>query len=250
MICFASDIHLGAGSPQEQQRVEGLFAAWLDQVAARAEAVYLLGDVFDFWFEYPGIEPQQHRAILEKLAALVRRGVKVVFLTGNHDMWVEGYLTERCGIEVHTEPVEALEVCGRRLFLAHGDDMNIGFNPPLWLINRIFRSRTLRRLFRWAVPWKTAQRFGRWWSGRSRKAHAKHPADIRLTERLRDYARAHAAAHPGVDGYLFGHMHVACDRADETPRVVHLGDWSSQRPSYALLEEDGTLSLKFFEPQP
>lgn len=95
MIYFASDIHLGAGDPATARRTERRFTAWLDAVSRDAEAIYLLGDLFDFWFEYRRVVPQGFVRTLGKLAELTDRGVRVVFFTGNHDMWVGDYLAPR-----------------------------------------------------------------------------------------------------------------------------------------------------------
>ena len=92
MIYFASDIHLGAGDPATARCTERRFTAWLDAVSRDAEAIYLLGDLFDFWFEYRRVVPQGFGRTLGKLAELTDRGVRVVFFTGNHDMWVGDYL--------------------------------------------------------------------------------------------------------------------------------------------------------------
>ena len=104
MIYFASDIHLGAGDPATARCTERRFTAWLDAVSRDAEAIYLLGDLFDFWFEYRRVVPQGFVRTLGKLAELTDRGVRVVFFTGNHDMWVGDYLHRECGVEIHTEP--------------------------------------------------------------------------------------------------------------------------------------------------
>ena len=101
MIYFASDIHLGGGDAATARAVERRFAAWLDRAAADAEAVVLAGDVFDFWFEYRRVVPKGFVRILGRLAALADRGVRVIFFTGNHDMWVTDYLARECGAEIH-----------------------------------------------------------------------------------------------------------------------------------------------------
>ena len=105
MIYFASDIHLGAGGRDATRRIERRFDAWLDRVADDAEAIFLLGDLFDFWFEYREVAPRGFVRTLGRLAALTDRGVRVVLLTGNHDMWVRDYLSAECGLEV-TDEVE------------------------------------------------------------------------------------------------------------------------------------------------
>ena len=244
MYYFASDIHLGAGDERERRTTEARFIAWLDRAAADAEAIFLLGDLFDFWFEYRQVIPKGCVRALGKLAELSDRGIRIVFFTGNHDMWVGDYLSRECGAELHTAP-ETVTLAGKRLFLAHGDNMNIHRQPLLRLMNAVFRSRTLRWLFSWLVHPDIGVRFGRWWSGKSRKSHGKSPLDVSFTEPLRDYARAYAARNPEVDYFLFGHMHVACDRLQERPRILHLGSWERQ-PTYAVLDDRGDLKLKTF----
>ncbi len=246
MVYFASDVHLGAGSRKEQRLTEQRFLRWLDEVASDAEKIILLGDLFDFWFEYRHVVPKGCVRTLGKLAELSDRGIEVIFFTGNHDMWVSEYLAEECGMKICTSP-RVVELCGKRLFLAHGDNLNIRRQPLLRLMNAVFRSRLLRWLFSWTVHPDWAVRFGRWWSGKSRKAHGKTAIEARLTEPLRDYARQYAATHADqrIDYFLFGHMHIAVDRTDEMPRVLHIGSWESE-PSYAVLDDAGRLMLKTF----
>ena len=249
MIYFASDVHLGSGTPQEARTTERRFVAWLDMAARDAEAVFLLGDIFDFWFEYRRVVPQGFVRTLGKFAELTDRGIRVVFFTGNHDMWTRDFLTRECGVEVRTAP-QTVTLCGQRLFVAHGDNMNIHGQPALRLLNRIFRSRVLRFLFAWGLHPDLAVRFGRWWSGKSRKAHRTDgPADPSTTGPLIDFARSCAAGHPDrpIDHFVFGHMHVARDFRDGPLHTVHLGCWESA-PAYAVLSPDGELSLKTFEP--
>ncbi len=244
MIYFAADTHLGAGTPEEQRQTECQFTAWLDHIAPDAEAVVLLGDIFDFWFEYQRVVPQGFVRTLGRLAALADRGVRVILLCGNHDMWMGDYLTRECGVELYTAPT-ILTLAGKRLFLAHGDNMRIRRFSLLKLMNTIFRSPLARWLFRWLIHPDWAMRFGHWWSGKSRKSHSQIPLKESLTQPLWEYARDHAESHPEVDYYLFGHMHVAVDRTAEMPAVLHLGAWE-QDPTYATLDAEGRLTLRHF----
>ena len=102
MYYFASDIHLGAGSTAEAQAVERRFVAWLSEIEHDAEVVFLVGDVFDFWFEYGRVVPKGFVRVLGKLAQMSDKGIRIHFFTGNHDMWVTDYLTRECGMEIHT----------------------------------------------------------------------------------------------------------------------------------------------------
>ena len=117
MYYFASDIHLGAGDAATARAVERRFVAWLDDAARDAEAIFLVGDIFDFWFEYRRVVPKGFVRTLGKLAELTDRGVRVVFFTGNHDMWVGDYLTRECGVEIHTSP-QVMTLAGRKVFIA------------------------------------------------------------------------------------------------------------------------------------
>lgn len=241
MYYFASDIHLGGGDPARMQEIERRFAAWLDRAGRDADAICLLGDIFDFWFEYRQVVPKGFVRVLGKMAELTDRGVRILLITGNHDMWMYDYLTKECGVEVSTRPV-LLEAAGKRIFLAHGDNMNIGRQPLLKLMNTLFRSRTLRFLFSWLVHPDWAMRFGRWWSGRSYRSHHRTPPQIGQTEPLIEYARSR---HDELqaDCYLFGHMHVARDYREEGLHVVLLGSWEEEQPAVAVLDGNGEVKL-------
>lgn len=256
MYYFASDIHLGAGDPETARRTERRFVAWLDAAGRDAEAIFLLGDIFDFWFEYRRVVPKGFVRTLGKLAELTDRGVRVVFFTGNHDMWVGDYLTRECGLEIYTSP-QVLILSGKKIFIAHGDNMNIDGMPMLKLLNRIFRSRTLKWLFSWGVHPDWALRFGSWWSGKSRKGHNAEsvrgtmmtepytgPCGEPHTEPLIAYAREYAETHE-VDHFVFGHMHFPRDYRDGRLHVVNLGCWA-ENPSYAVLDGTGELTLKMY----
>lgn len=241
MYYFASDVHLGGGDAAESRRVERRFTAWLEAVSADAEAVFLLGDIFDFWFEYRRVVPKGCVRTLAKIAELSERGVRVVMLTGNHDMWVYDYLQRECGVEIYTHPV-VMDIAGRKIFLAHGDNMKIDGRPLLKLMNGTFRSKTARFLFSWLVHPDLAVGFGRWWSGRSRKAHGAAATDTRMLDPLTEYA-AELGREQGVECCIFGHFHLPEERMAGDTRVIFLGDWSGV-PTYATMTPDGDITLK------
>lgn len=245
MYYFASDVHLGAGDAEHSARIERRFNAWLDAVSRDADEVWLLGDIFDFWFEYGRVVPRGFVRTLGRLADMTDRGIRVVMLTGNHDMWMRGYLESECGVEVYTVPVYA-DMAGHKLFIAHGDNMQIDGEPMLKFLNALFRSGVVRTLFSWLVHPDIAMRFGRWWSGRSRKAHGGRP-DASVLEPLRAYA-AELGRTEGVDCCIFGHFHLADDRMAGDVRAVFLSDWTRE-PVYAEMTQTGELTLKIFEEQ-
>ena len=244
MIYFVSDIHLGAGTPSESRRTESAFCRWLDMVAADAQTIYLLGDIFDFWFEYRRVVPQGFTRVLGRLADLSARGVRIVLFTGNHDMWCYDYLTRECGIEIYRKP-SVVEIGGKKLHLAHGDNMNVGNQPMLRLMNTCFRSRILRKLFSWCVHPDLALKFGQWWSGKSRKSHLKEHITPSSLEFLIDYARDYKRQNSAPDYVVFGHMHYPYDHAEEHLRVLFLSNWDAE-VKYAAMDREGNISLKTF----
>ncbi|MBO7331968.1 MAG: UDP-2,3-diacylglucosamine diphosphatase [Alistipes sp.] len=244
MYYFASDVHLGAGDELTSRRTEQRFVAWLDMVAKDAEEIFLVGDIFDFWFEYNYVIPKGFVRALGKLAELTDKGVKITFITGNHDMWAKDYLERECGIKTFFTP-QTVELAGKRLFVAHGDNMNIKNQPVLRLMNATFRSRIARVLFSWLVHPDLALKFGKWWSGKSRKSHSMDHITDESLGFLIDYARDYKAENPAIDYIIFGHMHYPYDLSQEQLRVLFLGCWEGDA-TYAALDREGNIELKTF----
>ena len=145
-IYFISDAHLGSRAIEHRRTHERRLVNFLDKIKDKAEAVYMLGDMFDFWFEYAEVVPKGYTRFLGKVSELTDMGVEVHYFTGNHDMWQCDYLQRECGVELYKKPQE-FSVANLRLFVAHGDNMNINGQPLLKLLNWVFRSRVLRFLF-------------------------------------------------------------------------------------------------------
>lgn len=245
MIYFASDIHLGGGDEPGFRAREKQFVAWLDSVSEDAEAIILVGDIFDFWFEYRRVVPKGFVRTLGKLAELTDRGIRIVFFAGNHDMWLRDYLWKECGVEIRLRP-EVMTLGGQRIFVAHGDNMNIDGKPLLKFMNRVFRSSLLRWLFSWLVHPDWAMAFGHWWSNSSRRSHGEEEFTEAVTEPLIRYARDYEDENGPVDHFVFGHMHFPRDFREEGIHVVHLGGWE-KFPSYGELDGTGRLMLKMLK---
>ncbi|MFR9504197.1 MAG: UDP-2,3-diacylglucosamine diphosphatase [Rikenellaceae bacterium] len=242
MYYFASDVHLGAGSKEEQRATERLFVEWLDRVSADATAIFLCGDIFDFWYEYKRVVPKGFVRTLGKIAQITDRGVRVVFMSGNHDMWVLDYLREECGVELYTTP-HTFELGARRVHVAHGDNLNVKKNPSLRLMNTIFRSKVLRVLFTWLIHPNIALWFGNWWSGSSRKKHTHESVELRARSvgMLKEYVHR-CFEQSGDDIYIFGHLHHAEAFTEQRPQIIFMNDWSSD-PHYITLSDSGEVEL-------
>ena len=245
MHYFVSDVHLGSGDVAEQRRVERLFLDFLKRIEKDAETLYLVGDIFDFWFEYKEVVPKGFVRVLGRLAELSDKGIKIVMLTGNHDMWVGDYLTQECGITIYTKP-QIFKVAGKELLVAHGDNINIKWRPMLRLMNKMFRSTGLRKFVSRIIHPDRFVRFGKWWSGKSRKSHSMEQITPSSLGFLIDYARDYKQANPETDYILFGHMHYAHDHNSDGLRVLFLSDWEQQCPTYAVLDCEGNFTLKTF----
>lgn len=241
MHYFVSDIHLGSGNHEEQRRVERAFLDFLRDIGSDAETLFLVGDIFDFWFEYGEVVPKGFTRVLGRLAELSDRGVRVIMLTGNHDMWVGDYLACECGISLFTKP-QTFTLAGKEVFVAHGDNMNIKGQPVLQLMNSVFRSRSLRKVASWLIHPDLFIRFGKWWSGKSRKSHGG-VQNAQVLNPLIDYAIEYGKSHK-IDYYVFGHLHLTADIAG-AQRILFMGDWHT-RPNYITLDNSGKIELKFY----
>ncbi len=247
MYYFASDIHLGLDREMTSRQREKLFVRWLDEVAADAEAIALVGDVFDFWFEWKRVVPRGFTRLLGKLSELTDRGVRIHFFTGNHDMWVYGYLHDECGVIVHERP-EVFEAYGKKVFVAHGDNLYLRGTKP-WKV-RMTNSLLYSRFWRWVleklVHPDLTMRLGLWWSRKSNDAHSAPYLFEGEGEYLIKYAREYFRC-VDVDYFIFGHLHAVVDYdLGEGKRAVVLGDWID-RPSYAAFGPDGKIEIRNYE---
>ncbi len=241
MFYFASDIHLGAGTHEVQRATEKRFVEWLEFVRQDATAIFLCGDIFDFWYEYKRVVPKGFVRSLAKIAELTEQGIRVVFMAGNHDMWVRDYLTIECGMEIYTSPT-TFTLGAKRVHVAHGDNLNVRGNWSLSLMNATFHSRAVRWLFSTFIHPDLALKFGRWWSEKSRHKHVSEDDRERVTGFLRDYALAHYAEHKD-DIYVFGHLHYAkIYSLEEQPQMIFMNDWSGT-PHYMRLSLEGVALL-------
>lgn len=244
-VYFASDMHFGSDAFENPLELERRFVRWLDRIQEDAAALYLLGDVFDFWFEYKEVVPRGFTRFLGKIAGMCDAGIEIHFFTGNHDIWVKDYLPRETGVILHREPLRT-QIGGKTFYLAHGD--GLGDNSRSFrLIRSIFHNRLCQILFgslhpRWGVG------FGYAWSKHSRKKKTVDPAPCfgENKEHLVCYAREYIRAHPDTDYLIFGHRHILLDLTlSPQSRMMIIGDWL-QYFSYAVFDGE-TLSLKQFE---
>lgn len=246
MYYFASDTHLGLSHGTDEIAREKLFVRWLDEVSVDAEAIFLLGDIFDFWFEYKRVVPKGFTRLLGKLSELSDRGISIHFFAGNHDMWIRDYLATECGLILHTAP-ETMTLNGRRVLLAHGDNLYIQDLPMLRLMNWFFHNRWVRRSFATLLHPDCALRFGQWWSGKSRKSKALSIGFRGEEEFLVKYARMRLQQEP-IDDFVFGHIHCATIYPlGEGIEAIFLGEWIEQ-PTYATLDAQGRFALHTYQP--
>lgn len=224
MIYFISDAHLGSRIVTNPREHEMRLVNWLDKVKKDAEAIFMLGDMFDFWFEYKTVMPKGYVRFLGKLAELVDSGIEIHFFTGNHDIWTFGYLENEVGLIVHRKP-QTFELQGKKFYLAHGDGLYTeekGFG----LIRKIFHSRTCQKLFR-LLPPEIGQNFGYAWSESNRKKimHLDNKFQGEENETLVAFAKKYSELHD-VDYLIFGHRHIELNlELKNKSRVVILGDF-------------------------
>ena len=225
-IYFLSDAHLGSWALEHRRMQERRLVRFLDSIKEKAAAIYLLGDMFDFWFEYKYAVPKGYTRFLGKLSELTDLGVEVHYFTGNHDIWTFGYLEKECGVILHKQAITT-ELYGKVFFLAHGD----GLGDPdkkFKFVRYLFHNRACQWAFstihpRWGI-W-----FGHTWAKRSRMKHPngeEPPYMGEDREYLIRYTKQYIQYHSNVDYFIYGHRHVEIDlQLTKKARVVVLGDW-------------------------
>ena len=250
MVYFISDAHLGSRAFEHKRTQERKLCRFLDKIKTKAEALYLLGDMFDFWFEYADVVPKGYTRFLGKLSELTDEGVEVHYFVGNHDMWMGDYLERECGVIVHREPC-LIEIYGKEFYLAHGHTIDIRPDDRMarfmfWC----FENKVLQRLARMIHPHFFIN-FGLNWARSSREKHMQdgHEPAYRgeQDERLVVFAKKYLAEHPSVNYFIFGHRHIELDlilRHD--CRMMIIGEWYSQF-TYARFDGETLLMDNFIE---
>ena len=232
---FVSDIHLGSSTFSDSLEREKRLVRWMDSIKEEANALYLLGDIFDFWFEYRYVVPRGFTRFLGKLAELSDSGVEIHFFTGNHDIWVFDYLPKEIGLTLHKEPA-VIEISGKTFYLAHGDGLGDS-SRSFKLIRWVFHNRICQFLFRLLHP-DLGIKLGYLWAEHSRKKELKRPVSFlgEDKEHLVRYAKPYISKHPETDYLIFGHRHILLDlKLAPNSRMLILGDWL-QHFSYAVFD--------------
>lgn len=242
---FASDFHLGAPTYHSSRAREQKIVAWLDFIKADAAAVFLMGDVFDFWFEYSTVVPKGFVRLFGKLAELNDAGVKIYFFKGNHDMWVFDYFQEELGATIISDEL-ILELGGKRFFLHHGDGLGSG-DDSYKILKRFFRSSFCQWLFARLHP-NLGIGIANYWSSKSRLANSKkegeqnHAFERNFVKNLYPQLEKQFGC---FDYLILGHRHMPISIViDEKTTYYNLGEWVNYT-SYAEFDGEKVKLLNF-----
>lgn len=240
-IYFASDFHLGSPNHAESLIREKRIVAWLDQIKENAKAIYLVGDIFDFWFEYKHSIPKGYSRFFGKIAELTDSGIEVHFFTGNHDMWMFDYFEKELNVTMHRNPIE-LSHNSINLYVGHGDGLGPG-DKSYKVLKKVFSNPICQWLFARLHP-----NFGiglaNYWSGKSRE----HNTDIKSflgedKEWLAQYCKE-VLKTKHYDYFIFGHRHLPIEHKMGNSTYINLGEWMNDY-TYAMLNEKEVKLLTF-----
>ena len=222
-LYFASDLHLGAPNEQKSAAREKAFINWLDHIKPSAKAIYLLGDVFDFWFEYKTVVPKGYTRLLGKIAELSDAGIEIHFFKGNHDMWVFDYFEKELGLILHSD-AHIFSYADKQFYLHHGDGLGPG-DYKYKFLKLFFRSHVCQWLFARLHP-----NFGiglaSLLSRRSRAKGGKKDLVYNGPEQewLFQYVKEKQALQKR-DYYIFGHRHLPLNLEVGSAKYINTGDW-------------------------
>ncbi|MEO8762967.1 MAG: UDP-2,3-diacylglucosamine diphosphatase [Ginsengibacter sp.] len=243
-IFFLSDFHLGAPDREASLLREKHIVAFLDSIKHEASHIFILGDLFDFWYEYKKVVPKGYVRILGKLAALTDSGIIIKFFVGNHDMWMNGYFENELGIEVFHNPRE-FEFSGKKFFVGHGDGLGPGDHRYKFL-KKVFRNRLSQWAFGALHP-RIGIGIADYMSRKSRSSAAKIDEHFLGADKewlvifsMEMLQKKH------YDFFIFGHRHFPVDiKLGDNSRYINLGDWIKYN-SFAVFDGKDTL-LKYYE---
>ncbi len=225
-VYFASDNHLGAPTMEKSLVREKKFVAWLDEVKKDAAAIFLLGDLFDFWFEYKTVVPKGFTRTLGKLAEITDSGIPVFYFVGNHDLWMNGYFEEELNIPVYHKPQQFI-INGTKVFIGHGDGLgpdDLGFKR----MKKVFTNPVAKWFFKWLHP-DLGVRLGKYLSVRNKLISGDD--DVKFLGEDKEWLVQYC--HRKLEGdhydyFVFGHRHLPLEiDLNEKSKYINLGDWLS-----------------------
>lgn len=244
-VYLASDFHLGVPDRSSSHEREQRLVHWLDHISEDAGALILLGDLFDFWFEYRKVVPKGFTRLLGTLARMSDKGLPIYIFTGNHDLWMKDYLSQEIGATVFHQP-QWFEINGQLCYLAHGDGLGPG-DHGYKMLKKVFTNKLAQWLFRWIHP-DIGIRMANFFSGVSRNSQDS-TAEGQFLGEDQEYLVQHVKnlmAHYTATYYIFGHRHYPMKYSlGSEVCYVNLGDWLNH-DTYGV--HDGQeLLLKTFE---
>lgn len=243
-IYFASDLHLGAPYYEGSLKRERHFIAWLDMIVPSAKEVHLVGDVFDFWFEYKTAVPRGFTRMLGKLAEITDSGIPVYMYLGNHDMWMFDYLPKEIGVQIVDSPQER-SWFDQQCYIAHGDGLGPG-DYGYKLLKRVFRNSLCQWLFARLHP-NLGIGIARYFSDQSRLATKIEERDFLGEDKewLIIHSKEVHQSRPDINLFIYGHRHLPMDvDLGNNSRCINLGDWIVHF-TYGVLDEEGFQLLTF-----
>jgi UDP-2,3-diacylglucosamine hydrolase len=239
-IYFASDFHMGAPSLEASREREQQIVDWLDHISKDAQCIFLVGDIFDFWFEYKQVVPKGFIRLQGKIATLSDSGIDIYFFLGNHDMWMKNYFAEELGVTMIPNELE-LDIDGKILFVAHGDGLGPG-DRGYKFVKKVFRNKFCQFLFSCLHP-RIGLSLAQYFSNKSRihTGTKDDNYDGKESEWLYQFSKERLKASP-VDYFIFGHRHLPMVIQVSTARYINLGEWMNYA-TFATYNE-GELDLK------
>lgn len=243
-VYFVSDFHLGAPDPATSRAREQRIVRFLDMAEQDAAHIFLVGDLFDFWFEYKHVIPKGYTRLLGKLASLTDRGIGVSAFIGNHDMWMNGYFESELNIPVYLES-QTFEIGGKQFYVAHGDGLGPGDHGYKFL-KKVFRNPLCRWLFSWMHP-AVGISIANYFSHKSRSATGMELEHFLGEEN--EWLAIHSKEilqQQHFDYFIYGHRHLPIDMpVGPHSRYINLGEWLNYN-SYAVFDGND-VELEYFE---
>lgn len=222
-IYFVSDVHLGAPALKNNRERELLFAQWLDEIKDDVAELYLMGDIFDFWYEYKKVVPRGFTRILGRIADIADSGIPVHLFAGNHDLWFREYLVEELGVTIHHKQI-IKEIRGKTFFLAHGDGLDKNDKGYLFL-KKVFTNKLLQWFFSRIHP-NFAFFLAHKWSAHSRLSKTDYQEDFMVNQDgMYKFAADFLKTNP-INYFVMGHRHrMANEKMEGNASFILLGDW-------------------------